>query len=88
MRKAALFQYGDSGRFASPVTHKAPHLRERILSKRAGECSPRPALFRRAMRIPAGNYARARADWEKALQLDPNNATVRGNLEVLQGMGY
>jgi cytochrome c-type biogenesis protein CcmH/NrfG len=34
------------------------------------------------------DYRRARADWEKALQLNPNDATARQNLEVLRGMGY
>jgi tetratricopeptide (TPR) repeat protein len=35
-----------------------------------------------------GDYARARADWEKALQIRPNDSTARDNLEVLRGMGY
>ena len=30
----------------------------------------------------------ARADWEKALQLDPNNTDAKDNLARLQGMGY
>jgi Flp pilus assembly protein TadD len=34
------------------------------------------------------DYARARADWEKALQLDPNNAVARQNLEVLRKQGH
>jgi Flp pilus assembly protein TadD len=34
------------------------------------------------------DYRRARADYEKALQLDPNDATARNNLERLRGMGY
>jgi tetratricopeptide (TPR) repeat protein len=34
------------------------------------------------------DYARAHADWEKALQLNPNDANARNNLEVLRGMGY
>ena len=34
------------------------------------------------------DYANARADWEKALQLEPNNTRAKENLEVLRGMGY
>jgi Tfp pilus assembly protein PilF len=34
------------------------------------------------------DYARARADWEKVLEIDPNNAQARHNLGILQGMGY
>ncbi|MDR0629377.1 MAG: tetratricopeptide repeat protein [Treponema sp.] len=34
------------------------------------------------------DYARVRADWEKALQLNPNEANERKNLEVLRGMDY
>jgi tetratricopeptide (TPR) repeat protein len=32
------------------------------------------------------DYTHARADWEKALQLDPNNATARHNLEQLRNV--
>jgi tetratricopeptide (TPR) repeat protein len=35
-----------------------------------------------------GDYDRAIADWEKALQLDPNNTTARSILETLREMGY
>jgi Tfp pilus assembly protein PilF len=35
-----------------------------------------------------GDYARAGADWEKALQLDPNHTDARNNLEALRSMGY
>jgi Flp pilus assembly protein TadD len=31
------------------------------------------------------NYAQARADWEKALQIDPNDSKARQNLEMLMG---
>ena len=31
-----------------------------------------------------GDYDRARADWTKALQLAPNNASVKRNLEMLK----
>jgi tetratricopeptide (TPR) repeat protein len=34
------------------------------------------------------DYTRARADWEKALQLDPNDAQARKGIEALQRMGY
>jgi Flp pilus assembly protein TadD len=33
------------------------------------------------------DYARARANWEKALQLNPNDADARNNLEVLRDEG-
>jgi hypothetical protein len=33
-----------------------------------------------------GSYERARADWEKALQLEPNNADMQDLLETLQQM--
>ncbi|MDR0601039.1 MAG: tetratricopeptide repeat protein, partial [Treponema sp.] len=32
------------------------------------------------------DYARARADWEEALRLEPGNADARDNLEMLEGM--
>ncbi|MDR2796250.1 MAG: tetratricopeptide repeat protein [Spirochaetaceae bacterium] len=35
-----------------------------------------------------GDYRRARADYEKALQLDPNDTLARNNLELLRKMGY
>ncbi|MDR1218571.1 MAG: hypothetical protein LBK73_03065 [Treponema sp.] len=35
-----------------------------------------------------GDYARARADWERVLRINPNHATVRNNLEVLRQMEY
>jgi hypothetical protein len=28
------------------------------------------------------------ADWEKVLQINPNHADARNNLEALRGMGY
>jgi tetratricopeptide (TPR) repeat protein len=34
------------------------------------------------------NYRNARADHEKALQIDPNNTTARDNLEKLRNMRY
>jgi cytochrome c-type biogenesis protein CcmH/NrfG len=34
------------------------------------------------------NYAQARADWEQVLQLNPNYAGARDNLEALRAMGY
>ena len=34
------------------------------------------------------DYARARADWEKTLRINPNITQARDNLEVLRGMGY
>jgi cytochrome c-type biogenesis protein CcmH/NrfG len=36
----------------------------------------------------SGDYARARADWEKALLFDPNDANARRNLERLRSMGH
>jgi tetratricopeptide (TPR) repeat protein len=35
-----------------------------------------------------GDYTRARADWERALRLDPGNIWVQEHLEVLRQMGY
>jgi Tfp pilus assembly protein PilF len=34
------------------------------------------------------DYARARADWEKALQIDPHVANARDNLETLPREGH
>jgi Flp pilus assembly protein TadD len=34
------------------------------------------------------DYASARADWKKALQLNPNHANARNNLEWLQKQGH
>jgi tetratricopeptide (TPR) repeat protein len=38
--------------------------------------------------IMKNDYARARANWEKALQINPNNAAARNNLEHLQNEGH
>jgi Flp pilus assembly protein TadD len=38
--------------------------------------------------IMKNDYAHARADWEKALQINPNNAAARNNLEHLQNEGH
>jgi hypothetical protein len=34
------------------------------------------------------DYRRARADWEKTLQIDSNDTATWNNLEKLRGMGY
>jgi tetratricopeptide (TPR) repeat protein len=34
-----------------------------------------------------GDYQRARADWNRALQLDPNNTYSKANLEKLRKEG-
>ena len=34
-----------------------------------------------------GEYARARADWEKVLQINPGDVGTRKNLETLRKMG-
>jgi Flp pilus assembly protein TadD len=34
------------------------------------------------------DYSNARADWEQALRLDPNNVDARNNLEVLRKEGH
>jgi Flp pilus assembly protein TadD len=33
-------------------------------------------------------YDHARADYEKAIQIDPNHTLARNNLEKLREMGY
>jgi tetratricopeptide (TPR) repeat protein len=35
-----------------------------------------------------GDYARARTDWEKVLQFNPNHAGALNNLEALRQMKY
>jgi Flp pilus assembly protein TadD len=35
-----------------------------------------------------GDYIHARADWEQAVKLNPNDEQSRANLEWLRGMGY
>jgi Flp pilus assembly protein TadD len=34
-----------------------------------------------------GNFAQAKSDWAKALEIDPNNANARNNLEALRQLG-
>jgi Flp pilus assembly protein TadD len=38
--------------------------------------------------VMKSDCARARADWEKALQINPNHAGARRNLGVLQSEGH
>ncbi|MDR2158913.1 MAG: tetratricopeptide repeat protein [Treponema sp.] len=42
---------------------------------------------RRSACYEKGDYARARADWEQALQLDPSDPDARQNLEILRQQG-
>jgi Flp pilus assembly protein TadD len=35
-----------------------------------------------------GDYNRARTDWNRALQLDPNNTYSKANLEKLRNEGH
>jgi cytochrome c-type biogenesis protein CcmH/NrfG len=34
------------------------------------------------------DFVRARADWERVMQLDPGNANIRRLLEALRQIGY